>query len=158
DADVAFVQNMIPHHEQALVMTALVADRTASSDLPLLAERMDISQRAEISQLEAWLDSHGDHAAGSHGGHASHGDDHGELMPGMLTEPELSRLESASGRTFDRLFLQLMIRHHEGAVLMVGDLLAQGGGQEPSVFQLAQHIDADQRVEIARMRSLLADL
>ncbi len=79
-------------------------------------------------------------------------------MPGMLTEAELSRLESASGRAFDRLFLQLMIRHHEGAVLMVGDLLAQGGGQEPSVFQLAQHIDADQRVEIARMRSLLADL
>jgi len=155
DADVAFVQNMIPHHEQALVMTAMVADRTASSDLPLLAERMDISQRAEISQLETWLDAHGHHSAGGHG---SHGEDHAELMPGMLTEPELSRLESASGHTFDRLFLQLMIRHHEGAVLMVGDLLAQGGGQEPSVFQLAQHIDADQRVEIARMRSLLADL
>ena len=76
----------------------------------------------------------------------------------MLTESELSRLESASGRRFDRLFLQFMIRHHEGAVLMVGDLFAQGGGQEPSVFQLAQHIDSDQRVEISRMKSLLADL
>ena len=155
EADVAFVQNMIPHHQQALVMTAMVADGTGSRDVQLLAERMDVSQRDEIGQLEAWLVSHGHEASAGHG---HHGANHAELMPGMLTDADLSRLESARGRTFERLFLQFMIRHHEGALVMVNELLAQGGGQESSVFQLASHIDSDQRVEIARMKSMLTAL
>jgi uncharacterized protein (DUF305 family) len=77
----------------------------------------------------------------------------------MLTEEELDQLEAADGTAFDRLFLQYMIRHHEGAVLMVEQLLTEGGGgHESQVFQLAQHIDSDQRVEIARMKTLLAEL
>ena len=80
-------------------------------------------------------------------------------MPGMATEDELAALAAARGREFDVLFLQLMIRHHEGAVVMVEQLLTAGvGGQEPQVFQLAQHIDADQRVEISRMKALLVEL
>ena len=155
-ADVAFVQSMIPHHEQALVMTAMVADRTGRRDVRLLAERMDVSQRDEIRQMEAWLVRHGHEAATA--GHGHHDGQHAGLMPGMLTDAELSRLESAEGQAFARLFLESMVRHHEGAVRMVTELFAGGGGQEPSVFQLAAHVDSDQRVEIARMRTMLAGL
>ncbi|MGH8773805.1 MAG: DUF305 domain-containing protein [Jiangellaceae bacterium] len=157
-ADVAFVQGMIHHHEQALVMTALVADRTGRDDIPLLAERMDVSQRDEIVQLESWLEDRGEQVPDA-SSHEHHGGDAGNLMPGMLTEADLDRLGRATGRDFDELFLLYMIRHHEGALVMVDELLSGGaGGQEPAVFQLAQHIDADQRIEIARMNGLLADI
>ena len=151
EADVAFVQNMIPHHQQALEMTAMVDAQTASKQLPQLAERIEVSQTDEIAQLENWLAERGETLPG---GHAHHG---GELMPGMLTEDELAQLEAAQGRRFDRLFLHYMIRHHEGAVVMVGELLAGDSGQESEVFQLAQHIESDQLVEISRMKRMLAD-
>jgi uncharacterized protein (DUF305 family) len=150
-ADVAFVQAMIPHHQQALRMTALVAERTASGQVPKLAERIEVSQTDEIAQLEGWLTARGESLPDAHAHH------HGEPMPGMLTEEELAQLEAAQGRRFDRLFLSYMIRHHQGAVLMVGQLLAGGGGQEAEVFQLAQHIESDQVVEISRMNRMLAD-
>lgn len=153
-ADVEFVQGMIAHHQQALVMTALVPGHSRRDDLPLLAVRMETSQADEIAQLERWLSQRDEEVPGHHQ-HAHHT----ELMPGMLTDAELAQLTAAEGARFDRLFLQYMIRHHEGAVVMVEELLAGGeGGQEPAVFHLARHIDADQRVEIARMRSLLAAL
>lgn len=76
-------------------------------------------------------------------------------MPGMLTDEELARLAAATGAEFERLFLELMIRHHEGALIMVADLFSSGGGQEAEIFQLASHVDADQRAEIARMRGML---
>lgn len=152
-ADVEFVQMMIPHHEQALEMTALVPSRTTRDDLPLLAERIEVSQQDEIAQMRRWLGDSGELADA----HAGHSQEH--LMPGMLTPDEMAHLEDARGAEFDELFLQYMIRHHEGAVLMVEELLTGGeGGQEPQVFQLAQHIDADQRVEISRMKRLLADM
>jgi uncharacterized protein (DUF305 family) len=70
-----------------------------------------------------------------------------ELMPGMLTDEQLAQLENATGADFDQLFLQSVIYHHEGALLMVDELLTGGlGGQEPGIFQLA-HIDSDQRIE-----------
>jgi uncharacterized protein (DUF305 family) len=156
EADVAFVQNMIPHHAQALVMTDLVADRTGRDDLPLMAERMDVSQRDEIALMERWLEERGEEVPDASAGH-HHGE--GELMPGMLTADDLARLEAASGRAFDELFLQYMIRHHEGALVMVAELLSgEEGGQASDVFQLAQHIDSDQNVEIARMKGLLAEI
>jgi uncharacterized protein (DUF305 family) len=151
EADAAFVVNMIPHHQQALAMTALVEERTASRQVPKLAERIEVSQTDEIVQLEGWLTERGESLPDGHSHH------HGELMPGMLTEEELAHLETAQGRRFDRLFLNYMIRHHQGAVLMVGQLLAGGGGQETEVFQLAQHIESDQLVEISRMKRMLAD-
>jgi len=154
DADVAFVHGMIAHHEQALAMTALVAEHTERDDLPRLAERMDTSQVDEIAQMERWLEERGEGLPEGEG-HAAHA---GE-MPGMLTEPELAALSAARGADFDRLFLESMIRHHEGAVVMVETLLTQGlGGQESQIFQMAQHMDSDQRVEIARMKTLLAEL
>jgi uncharacterized protein (DUF305 family) len=154
-ADVAFVQGMIPHHQQALDMTALVGDRADDPDLTAMAERIEVSQVAEMEQLEAWLTARGESVAGMHAGHGD--GEHG--MPGMLTPQEMTRLERASGPRFDRLFLLGMIRHHEGAVLMVESLLSEGeGGQESEVFQLAGHIGSDQQVEIAAMKRKLAEL
>jgi uncharacterized protein (DUF305 family) len=155
DADVAFVQGMIPHHQQALEMTALVGDRADDPDLTAMAERIEVSQLAEIDQLEGWLTSRGESVSGMHAGHGD--GEHG--MPGMLTPREMDRLEAATGPRFDRLFLAGMIRHHEGAVLMVEALLTEGeGGQESEVFQLAGHIGSDQQVEIAAMKRKLAEL
>ncbi len=153
-ADVAFVQSMIPHHAQALEMTELVVDRTSRADIPLLAERIEISQQDEIGLLERWLTDRGERIPDAHSHHGGMG-----LMPGMLTDEQLAQLENATGAEFDQLFLQSMIYHHQGAVVMVDDLLTGGkGGQEPAVFQLAQHIDSDQQIEIARMNSLLRQL
>lgn len=154
EADVDFVHGMVAHHQQALLMTALVPERSERDDLPLLAERMEVSQRDEIGQLERWLEERDvqlpegdDHAA------------HTGLMPGMLSAEELDDLRAAQGAAFDRLFLESMIRHHQGAVIMIETLLTGGaGGQEPQIFQMAQHMDADQRVEISRMTSLLTGL
>jgi uncharacterized protein (DUF305 family) len=79
------------------------------------------------------------------------------MMPGMLTDAELAALAAATGPEFDRLFLELMIKHHEGALVMVKDLFASpGAGQEPELFVLASDIEADQRGEIRRMRAMLA--
>ncbi|HYH33781.1 MAG TPA: DUF305 domain-containing protein [Nocardioides sp.] len=158
-ADVMFVQMMIPHHQRALEMTAMVEERTASERLPLLAERIEVSQTDEIAQLETWLADRGEPVSGDHSHHGDHGGDggHAGLMPGMLTQAELATLRAADGRRFDRLFLQYMIRHHEGAVGMVEDLFAEGGGQESQVFQLASGIESDQLVEISRMEQMLVD-
>ena len=158
-ADVAFMQGMIGHHAQALKMTALVPTRSARADVRLLAERIEASQVSEIAQMRQWLRTRGlDTAAmaGQHQhNHAGGADDHG-MMPGMLTEQELERLAAASGAEFDRLFLESMIRHHEGAVTMVATLFfTNGAGQEPEIFRLASDVDADQRTEIARMRAML---
>lgn len=156
-ADVDFVRMMIPHHEQALEMTAMVPSRTTRDDIPLLAERLEVSQKDEIAVMEQWLAERGQLVTSDDEHDEHHGD--GDLMPGMLTDDEISQLSAAQGAEFDQLFLQFMIRHHEGAVVMVEELLTDGrGGQEPQIFQLAQHIDADQRVEISRMRRLLTEL
>lgn len=158
-ADIAFMQGMIGHHAQALKMTALVPTRSARADVRLLAERIEVSQASEIAQMRQWLRTRGldtTAMAGQHQHqHAGGADDHG-MMPGMLTEAELEALAAATGAEFDRLFLEDMIRHHEGAVTMVATLFfTNGAGQDPEVFRLASDVDADQRAEIARMRHVL---
>lgn len=152
-ADTLFMQRMILHHGQALEMTALVKGRNASPDLPPLAARIEVSQRDEIAQMRGWLAERGEPAPGSPGSHAEHGD-----MPGMATPAELSRLGQARGAAFDRLFLELMIRHHQGAVTMVRELYAAGGGLESASDRFAREVNADQNIEINRMRALLAKL
>jgi uncharacterized protein (DUF305 family) len=155
-ADVEFMQGMIHHHAQALRMTALVPKRAVGDELPLLAERMDISQTSEIDQMKRWLRQRKQTvpAIGRMGEHVHQPGM--ELMPGMLTEPELVRLEGAEGRAFERLFLRDMIRHHTGAITMVRRLYASGGGLEPEADAFARHVEADQQIEIERMRGLLA--
>lgn len=151
------MQGMIGHHAQALAMTRLVSARTTSGDIRILAERIAVSQREEIGLMERWLRARG-HAVPDTThlamGHHVPGD---SLMPGMLSADEMRVLESARGDAFDRDFLTLMIRHHEGALTMVRHLLASpGGGQDPEAFRFASDVDADQRAEIARMRRMLS--
>jgi uncharacterized protein (DUF305 family) len=162
EADVAFVQGMIPHHVQALRMTRLVPDRTSREDVPLFAERIDLSQEDEIDVMRRWLEARDEEVPRLGAGHDM--DDmadmemDGELMPGMLTEEELLELEAATGEEFDRLFLEAMIRHHLGAMQMVEELYAQDGGQEPEISQLANHIYSDQSIEISRAQGMLAEM
>ena len=152
------MQHMIGHHAQALEMTKLVPGRANRDDLRLLAERIDVSQRDEIALMRQWLAQRGEEAPtmdAQH--HAAMG--HGMLMPGMLTAAELEQLAKTKGTEFDRLFLEYMIRHHEGAVSMVKDLFGtQGAAQESETYRFATDVEADQRAEIARMRALLAKL
>lgn len=157
-ADVRFMQGMIGHHAQALVMTALVPDRTQRSDFHLMAERITLSQETEIAQMKRWLEERGE-AVPSADAHEHAAMGHGQLMPGMLTDAELKQLAAARGVQFERMFLELMIKHHEGALQMVRELYATpAAGQEPELFMLASDVDADQTAEIRRMRSLLATI
>jgi len=167
-ADVRFMQGMIAHHGQAVVMTALVPTHTQNPGLHLLAQRIAISQQDEMATMRRWLEDRGEtvppSAPSTGAGHAGMagmdhaampGMDHG-TMPGMLSAAELAQLQAANGAEFDRLFLRFMIRHHEGALVMVERLLATpGAGQEPQLFGFAADVDADQRAEIARMQAML---
>ncbi|HET9440393.1 MAG TPA: DUF305 domain-containing protein [Longimicrobiales bacterium] len=154
-ADVRFMQNMIGHHAQALLLSELVESRTPRDDFHLMAERIRLSQESEIAQMQRWLQQRGEQVPPADASsHVAMG--HGAPMPGMLTEAELNQLRSARGVEFEKLFLQLMIKHHEGALQMVRELYAApGSGQEPELFILASDVDADQTAEIRRMRALL---
>ncbi|HEU4649100.1 MAG TPA: DUF305 domain-containing protein [Gemmatimonadales bacterium] len=158
-ADVEFMQHMIGHHAQALAMTAMVPDRTTNEAMHHLAQRIEVSQRDEIALMRHWLEARGQVAPDPANAPEHHAMGHGAtvmLMPGMLTSAELSRLAAAKGAEFDRMFLEFMIRHHEGALTMVASLFATpGAGQEAEVFRFASDVDTDQRAEIARMRTLL---
>jgi CubicO group peptidase (beta-lactamase class C family) len=151
EADLRFMQRMVPHHAQALEMTALAAERASGPAVRQMALRMQISQRDEIALIEQWLGGRGHASGGAHGnGHAA------ELMPGMLTPEQMSALAGARGTRFDRLFLELMIQHHEGAITMVEELFgSSGAGQVSEIFQFASEVEADQRMEIDRMQRLL---
>jgi uncharacterized protein (DUF305 family) len=147
-ADVLFMQQMIGHHGQALLMTALVPTNTGNADLRLLAEKIEVSQRDEIASMQRWLRARGEALPDS----SMHHHD----MPGLLTDEELATLGKARGSEFDRLFLTYMIRHHEGALTMVARLFGtDGAAQEPELAGFANDVDADQRAEIRRMRALL---
>jgi uncharacterized protein (DUF305 family) len=153
-ADVRFMQDMISHHAQAVEMTALLRTRTARADMRLLAGRIEASQEDEIAFMRRWLEARG-HAAPEAHAHHEHG---GMLMPGMLTAEEMTRLASAAGPDFDRLFLEGMIKHHAGALDMVATLFGTpGAGQESEIFAFASDVDADQRIEIGRMQSMLSE-
>jgi uncharacterized protein (DUF305 family) len=157
-ADVRFMQEMIHHHGQAILMTKWVPRRTASKDVRLLARRMELSQETEIEQIQRWLRARGvkPRDPGDHGGH-----DHGsaeDLPPGVLTSRQLGRLYNADGRRFDRLFLRYMTFHHQGALAMVQQLREAGGGAETEIGVFTNHVEADQGIEIARMRDLYAEL
>ena len=155
EADVRFMQGMIGHHAQALEMTALLASRTASDDMRKLAKRIELSQADEIKMMQEWLTRRGLPLPDPHAHHA-HG---AKLMPGMLTAEEMGRLAAAKGPDFDRLFLEFMIKHHDGALTMVRELFATpGAGQEAEIFAFASDVDADQRMEIDRMGAMAASL
>ncbi|HSM08519.1 MAG TPA: DUF305 domain-containing protein [Gemmatimonadota bacterium] len=169
-ADAEFVRDMIVHHQQALHMTALAPDRTDSDDMRLLAKRIEETQEFEIDLMLRWLEERGEpvpeHAdaadahGGGHEGHARHaGMAEMSGMAGMASPEQMAALADSEGEAFDRMFLELMIRHHEGALIMVDDLLeTERGGKEPQLFMMISHIDVDQRAEIARMQGMLDQL
>ena len=154
EADAGFVRDMIGHHAQALQMTALVPERTQRPDVRIIAERIQLSQDAEIAQMRRWLQARKLAVPDSAAAHHEHHDGH--TMPGMLSAEEMAQLRAARGQEFERLFAELMIKHHEGALLMIEQLKnTPGAGEEAELFQMISHIDADQRAEIARLRRLI---
>ena len=177
-ADVRFMQHMIVHHAQAVEMNALIAERSASAGVQRLGARIAASQTSEMDQMRRWLSERGEAVTDpalhtGHGSHAGHGDHHASmdhsghdaaaapgdtpLMPGMLSPNQMTRLAQARGDEFDRLFLEGMIRHHQGALDMVDALLSgTGNGQDPQLSELLTHVTADQAAEILRMRSMLS--
>ena len=159
-ADVNFMAGMIPHHAQAVLIAGWAASHGASSELQALCERIVVAQRDEIELMRNWLRDRGQPVPPPDAKRhrmVMHGTEHEMLMPGMLTDEELARLDSARGVHFDELFLEYMIKHHEGALRMVEELFSShGAAQDETVFRLASDIYADQTTEIERMQKMLA--
>lgn len=149
EADVRFMQGMIAHHAQAIHMSRLASARDASPRLVRLAQKIDLSQAGEITLMQDWLRAHRQFAPDTSSWRTM-------SMAGMLTNDELAGLEAARGEAFDRLFLELMIRHHEGALAMVKALLATPrAAQDVDVNVLANDIETTQLAEIGLMRQML---
>ena len=161
-ADIQFMDGMISHHAQALLMAGWAASHGASPSVLTLTSRITNAQQDEIAGMQKWL--HDRHQpvpeANPHGMVMKmDGMEHTMLMPGMLTESQLKQLDAARDKEFDRLFLTFMIQHHQGAVTMVHDLFeTYGAAQDITVFKLASDIGADQTTEIERMQKMLASM
>lgn len=172
--DVAFMQHMIVHHGQAVEMVELLRTRGVHPTVRLLGQRIALSQESEIALMRGWLDDRGQpldmpgmgagHAGMDHSAHAGHT---GHTMPpsdtpimaGMLSPAQMQALAAASGPAFDRLFLEGMIRHHQGAIDMVDALLANpDAAEDTTLSDFTTSVVADQSAEILRMQSLLSDL
>ena len=141
NADVDFMAGMIPHHAQAVLIAGWAASHGARPDVRVLCERLVVGQRDEIDTMRTWLRDRGQRVPDANATHhrmKMNGVEHDMLMPGMLTPEELARLDKARGADWDRLFLQAMIRHHEGALAMVDDLFeAHGALQDDDLFKFA---------------------
>ncbi|NES14794.1 MULTISPECIES: DUF305 domain-containing protein [Micromonospora] len=151
DADVMFAQMMIPHHQQAVQMAELAESRAADPELKRLAAQIKGAQAPEITTMSGWLTAWGRPVPSASAGHGMPEMDHG--MPGMMSDADMTKLAAASGTDFDRQFLTMMIAHHEGAITMAKDELAQGAN--PDAKALAQRIVAAQQGEIDTMRKML---
>jgi len=148
-ADVEFARQMIPHHRQATEMAELAADRAESEDVKALAEEIIGAQQPEIETMTAMLETWGQPMTGDG---SMEGMDMGGTT-GMMRPQQMTELENASGAEFDRLFLQMMISHHKGAIEMAR--AEQVDGQNPQAIELAKQIESTQIEEIGRMQSLL---
>ena len=154
--DTLFMQDMIPHHHQAVEMAALVADRTNRQELLDVAGRIDASQLDEIEFMQQWLSDRGEDVpepTAHDAMHTSHD------MAGMASPDQMAALARADGTAFDALFLELMIAHHEGAVKMVEELVERpGSAYDPVLFEFTNDVTNDQSTEVERMNALLASL
>jgi uncharacterized protein (DUF305 family) len=159
-ADVDFMSGMVPHHAQAVLIAGWAATHDAGASLKVLAERIVVAQSDEIALMRTWLRERNQPVPDSNATHLHmkmDGVEHDMLMPGMLNAEELAQLDKARGTAFDRLFLQFMIRHHEGALSMVEKLLGSpGAAQDEIVYKFASDVFADQSTEIDRMQKMLA--
>ncbi len=150
--DVTFVKDMIPHHEQAVVMSDLALSQAGSPAVKDLATRIKAAQAPEIATMRGWLTAWGEDAAGGHDMGSMDSMDMGG-MKGMASDEDLSALRAASGTEFDKLYLKEMTAHHEGAVEMAKAEIAKG--KDPAAKTLAQQITSSQEKEIAEMADLL---
>ncbi|WP_280402499.1 DUF305 domain-containing protein [Nocardia carnea] len=148
-ADIRFAQEMIPHHRQAVEMAALVPSHSTDPRVLDLAARIQQAQDPEITAMTGWLQAWG---APVPEGTGHSGMDHGS-MPGMMTAEDMAELEAAQGAEFDRLWLTMMIAHHEGAVQMARTELAEGSN--PQARTMAQQIIDAQQAEIQQMQAML---
>ena len=157
--DVRFMQQMIEHHRQAVLMAGLVGTRTNSKALNDVAQRINSSQADEVAFMQKWLRDRGQATAAHHAMvHSAAGHGHGS-MKGMATPEQIAALKAASGTAFERQFLQRMIEHHEGALTMAKELLEQpGSAYDPVLFAFVNDVVNEQEAEIERMAPLLATL
>ncbi|MEU6579478.1 DUF305 domain-containing protein [Nocardia sp. NPDC046763] len=143
-ADVTFLQMMYPHHAQAVEMAKLVPTRSQNQQLITLAKAVEQAQSPEMQQITTLLQSFGKPAPSGDMGHD---------MPGIMSKDQMTKLEGLSGPDFDKLWMQMMIEHHQGAITMANTELAQGTNAESKV--LAQSIVTAQQQEITQMNSML---
>jgi uncharacterized protein (DUF305 family) len=169
DADVRFATDMIVHHQQAIVMAQAAFTRAGDAKVKELATKIAAAQSPEINTMSGWLTRWGkplpsepampgmDHGSMPGTGHSSGmpGMDHGS-MPGLMSDQEMADLMAATGPAFDKLFLQLMIKHHQGAIEMAGT--EQRQGKDAAARELAAKIAADQATEVTQMQDLLKPL
>ncbi|MQA80248.1 MAG: DUF305 domain-containing protein [Streptosporangiales bacterium] len=149
DADVQFAQQMIPHHRQAVQMADLAETRASSAEVKSLAATIKKAQGPEIKTMSGWLKTWGEPVP-----QESEGMDHsGDDMSGMMTDEDMRELEQASGKAFDTAFLQMMIKHHKGAVSMAKTEKSDGSYQPAK--DMADDIIASQTAEITEMNKIL---
>lgn len=144
DADVMFAQMMIPHHEQAIQMADLAPTRASDAEVKQLATKIKGEQDPEIQTMKGWLSEWGQPAASGGMGHD---------MSGGMSEADMKKLEAAKGKSFDKLFTQQMIVHHNGAIDMART--EQAKGMNPQAKELAKNIETGQQAEVAQMQKIL---
>jgi uncharacterized protein (DUF305 family) len=151
--DVSFAQGMIPHHQQALEMAELAADRASSAQVKDLAARIREAQDPEIATMSGWLKAWGEDVPSAAPGMDHSGHSGGSGMAGMMDQEDMDKLSKASGKDFDTLFLTLMVEHHEGAVEMAETEKAKG--RYAPATELADAVITAQTTEIEEMNKLL---
>ena len=157
DADAMFVQMMIPHHEQAVVLSGMAENPTsgAGSAVTSLAAQISSAQDSEIELMKSFL-TQWDVPVVGHESMDHSSMDHGSKMKGMLSVEELAKLSSLSGKVFDKEWMLAMISHHESAIEMARTV--EQSGKNVEVQALAKTIISGQQVEIDQMNSMLANL
>ncbi|MFD0436054.1 DUF305 domain-containing protein [Streptomyces chartreusis] len=157
DADVMFAQMMIPHHEQALEMSKLADSRASDAEIKALVADIEKAQDPEIQTMKSWLKAWGkpESAEESMPGmnHGSGGMNHGSGMSGMMSEEDMQKLQAAKGTEFDRMFAQMMIEHHEGAITMAED--EQKDGRNATAKKLAAAVVKAQSAEVEKFEKIL---
>ncbi|MFE5486444.1 DUF305 domain-containing protein [Streptomyces sp. NPDC056527] len=154
DADVAFAQAMIPHHEQALAMAKLADGRAEDAGVKKIVADVEKAQDPEIRKMKSWLKGWGKPESAGQSGHGGAHGGHG--MAGMMSEQDMKDLESLKGKAFDRKFAELMIAHHDGAVEMAR--AEQKDGRNETAKQLADEVVRTQSAEITELRKILGRL
>jgi uncharacterized protein (DUF305 family) len=156
DADVTFAQMMIPHHEQALEMAKTADGRASDAEIKTLATDIEKAQDPEIQTMKSWLKAWGkpESAEESMPGmdHGSGGMDHSQ-MPGMMSDEDMKKLEAAKGTEFDRMFAEMMIEHHKGAITMAED--EQKNGRNATAKKLAADVVKTQSAEVEKFEKIL---